>query len=78
MAVSIGTFPRIFYLKSAKTTAIMTLLACVLKTRPSPNRGRIWFRRGLRSLVVHAEIDSTRKNSFKKIVANDENFALAA
>jgi predicted ferric reductase len=40
--------------------------------------GPAWFRRRLRSSAVHAEVQSPRKSAGNHIVANDDNYALAA
>jgi hypothetical protein len=40
--------------------------------------GPTWFRRGHQSRTVHTEGWSPRKYNRKQIVANDENYALAA
>jgi hypothetical protein len=42
-------------------------------------KGTTWLRRGLRNLMVHAEGDINLVNiCVKVIVANDDNYALAA
>jgi len=41
--------------------------------------GATWIRRGLRNLTVHAEVQSNLvKPAANNIVANDDNYALAA
>jgi len=40
--------------------------------------GATWLRRGLRSSAVHTEDQLPRKYIWKFIVANDDNYALAA
>jgi len=40
--------------------------------------GATWLRRGLRSSAVHTEDQLPRKYIWKSIVANDDNYALAA
>jgi hypothetical protein len=42
------------------------------------NQGPTRFRRGLQSSAGHTEVQSPRKSAGKKIVANDESYALAA
>jgi len=54
------------------------LLSSLSYEAHNEHQGAIWFRRGLQSSAGHTEDQSPRKSIWKKIVANDENYALAA
>jgi hypothetical protein len=49
-----------------------------VESRFTPISGPTWFRRGQQSRTVHTEAWLPRKYTHKSIVANDENYALAA